>query len=518
MNLLLINPFITVSELTVDLAEPLGLVYLATYVKEKFGDQITISVLDLYEMGADKPKRLANGYYMLGIDDKQLIRNKIEEFSPDLIGVTCNFTAYAPDALRTAAIAHSCTPDVPMVMGGAHATMDPETIMRENPFIDYIVREEGEATLEEMIRALQGEMPISSVDGLVYRTVDGQIKHSPDRKFIKNLDDIPIPDRSYIRMDRYSTFPRLSTWYTRKKPIASIITSRGCPYDCVFCSTKVMWRRRWRGSSVERIIEEIEYLEREYAVKEVTIFDDQFFTKKDRVLDFCNYFANREKKIAFSYDAGTSPWLVDEHMLTMLKKAGFYSIRFPIETGNEKTLVYVNKPVKLQQSLDLIQAANKLGFWTSGNFILGFPYEERKQMEDTVRYAYNSGLDFASFIAARPHKGSEMYETFKKEGLLDKGIAHTSLYDVSDYDTTKLTAKEITEIIQKASSGWYFHKLKFFLNPYNFVNFFLPKLQSWEDFTYMFRIFFVLVKARIIPLLRKKIIGTSSLIKARSTE
>ncbi len=517
MNLLLINPFITVSELTVDLAEPLGLVYLATYAKEKFGDDIEISILDLYEMGADKPRRLDNGYFLLGIDDEALIRQRIEAFAPDLIGVTCNFTAYAPDAIRAAEIAHSIAPDVPLVMGGAHATMAPEALLEENPFIDFIVREEGEVTLEELLLAIRGEREVASVDGLVFRSEEGQIVRTPDRKFIKDLNDIPIPDRSYIRMDRYSTFPRLSTWYTRKKPIASIITSRGCPYDCVFCSTKVMWRRRWRGSSVERIIEEIEYLEREYNVKEVTIFDDQFFTRRERVREFCRYFIQREKKIAFSYDAGTSPWLVDEDMLVLLKQAGFYSIRFPIETGNEETLAYVNKPVKLDKSLDLIRVANKLGFWTSGNFILGFPYEEREQMDDTIRYAYNSGLDFASFIAARPHKGSEMYETFKKEGLLDKGIAHTSLYDVSDYDTTKLTAKEITEIIQRAARGWYVHKVKFFLNPRNFVNAFLPKLQSWDDLKYMTRIVFVLLKARIIPLIKKRYFGSGSQAKVHST-
>ncbi len=515
MNLLLINPFITVTELTVDLAEPLGLVYLASYAKSKFGDSINISILDLYEMGADKPEKKPSGYYLLGIEDMNLIRSRIKEFEPDLIGVTCSFTAYAPDAIRAASIANSIAPDVPIVMGGAHATMASESIMKENPFIDFVVREEGEATLVELINELENDMNFQSVDGLVYRDKQGNIVRNRDREFIKNLDDIPIPDRSYIRMDRYTTFPRQSTWYTRKKPIASIITSRGCPYDCVFCSTKVMWRRRWRGSSVERVIEEIEYLENEYDVKEVTIFDDQFFTRKERVRDFCNYFIAREKKISFSYDAGTSPWLIDEEMLALLKRAGFYSIRFPIETGNADVMTYVKKPVDLEKSLGLIRHANSLGFWTSGNFIIGFPYESREQIDDTIRYAYNSGLDFASFIAARPHKGSEMYETFKKEGLLDRGIAHTSLYDVSDYDTTQLTAQEITNIIQKASRGWYLNKLKFFMHWSNIRTAFLPKLQSLDDIVYMARILVRLTQVRIIPLLKKRF-SNSFTIKERS--
>ncbi len=517
MNILLINPFITVADLTVDLAEPLGLVYLATYVKARFGDDINISILDLYEMGADNPKHLADGNYLLGEDDEEVIRERIESFDPDLIGVTCNFTAYSLDAIKTAYIAHEIMPEVPIVMGGAHATMAPESIMEEYSFVDFVVREEGEVTLEELIQQLSGDKQFEAVEGLVYRDDKGAIVRNPDRNFIKNLDDIPIPDRSYIQMDRYSNFPRKSTWYTRKKPIASIITSRGCPYDCVFCSTKVMWRRRWRGSSVERVIEEIEYLEREYGVKEVTIFDDQFFARKDRVRDFCNYFIARKEKISFSYDAGTSPWLVDKEMLALLKRAGFYAIRFPIESGNADTMAYVNKPVDLKESLELIREANRLGFWTSGNFIIGFPYEEREHIEDTIRYAYNSGLDFASFIAARPHKGSEMYETFKKEGLLDKGIVHTSIYDVSDYDTTHFTAQEITDIIQGAARGWYVNKMKFFMRPKNFRTAFLPKLQSWDDALYMVRMVWRLFQIRIIPMLKKKYGSGRSEVKKYTT-
>jgi magnesium-protoporphyrin IX monomethyl ester (oxidative) cyclase len=241
-----------------------------------------------------------------------------------------------------------------------------------------------------------------------------------------------------------------------------------------------------------------------YGVKEVTIFDDQFFANKKRVYDFCYYFIKRKGKIYFSYDAGTSPWLVDKPLLEEMKRAGFYAIRFPIETGNLQTLKFIKKPVDLEKAKELIKVANRLGYWTSANFILGFPYETKAEMEETIKYAYESGLDFTSFIAARPHKGAELYDIYEKEGLLKKGIIHTSIFDQSDYDTTQMTAKEITQIISKASKGWYFNKFKFFINPYNFMNYFLPKIKSFDDFLYTCKMFAKLIRIKILPLSKRR--------------
>ena len=503
MNLLLIHPYITVRDLNVDLNEPLGLICLATYMKQIFGRDINVSILDLYEMGADKPKAIENDKYIVGINDISIIKREIDQFSPDLIGITCNFTAYAQDVLEVASIVKSISPEIPLVMGGAHVTMASISMMEENSNIDFIIRNEGEITLEQLIIELTGDQQYESINGLTYRNKDGCIFENPERKLIKDIDILPIPDRKYIKMNRYMSFPRVTTWYTRKRPIASIITSRGCPYDCIFCSTKVMWRRHWRPRSVKKVIEEIEILISKYDVKEVTIFDDQFFANRMRVNDICDYFIKRKGKMYFSYDAGTSPWLVDKPLLEKMKKAGFYAIRFPIETGNRRTLTFIKKPVDLDNAKEIIKVANKLGYWTSANFILGFPYETKTEMEETIKYAYESGLDFTSFIAARPHKGSELYEIYEKEGLLEKGIVHTSLFDQSDYDTTQMTAKEITQIITKASKGWYLNKIKFFLKPYNFVNYFLPKMQSFDDCLYSCKMIAKLIRIKMLPLLKK---------------
>jgi radical SAM superfamily enzyme YgiQ (UPF0313 family) len=503
MNVLLIHPYITIREPNVDLNEPLGLVSLATYLRDVLGDTVRVEILDLYQLGEDKPRSIGDGQYILGLKDRSVIEQTFSRFQPDLVGIACNFTAYAQDALEVASAVKDVAPHTPIVMGGAHATMDSKGLLEEHSCVDFVVRNEGEITLRELVTAIDEGLPLSSIDGLSYRDTDNKVLENPNRKFISDIDVLPIPDRSFINMHQYMRFRRRTTWYTRKRPIASIITSRGCPFDCVFCSTKVMWRRKWRPRSVAKVTEEIEILASDYGAREITIFDDQFFTDRKRVEKFCEYFAARKPKLAFSYDAGTSPWLVDEALLKQMKKAGFYALRFPIETGNPQTLKFIKKPVNLAKARDIVRSANRLGYWTSGNFILGFPYETREEMEETIQYAYGCGLDFASFIAARPHRGSELYDIFEKEGLLDSGVIHTSVFDVSDYDSTQMSAEEITGMITRAAKGWYAQKLKFYLHPLNFVMYFLPKFKSLGDVLYGFRMCLRILSVKIVPLLRK---------------
>ena len=238
MNIVLINPFITAHEPNVYLTEPLGLVCLASYLKQVFVDKIQVSILDLYALGAMTPRQ-KNNLYVLGIDDDKYIMKAFHLLSPDLIGITCNFTAYAMDSFEVAAISKKILPRVPIVMGGAHATIEAESILKNNDYIDYVIRNEGEITLEYLVRALQGEHTIESVDGLTYRNPDKTVVSNQGRKLISDLDILPIPDRSFIDIERYKYFNKKCVWYVRQEPVATIMTSRGCPYNC--CDTIFQW-------------------------------------------------------------------------------------------------------------------------------------------------------------------------------------------------------------------------------------------------------------------------------------
>ncbi|OQY48099.1 MAG: hypothetical protein B6247_25600 [Candidatus Parabeggiatoa sp. nov. 2] len=398
MNIVLIHPYIVVRDMGIYLSEPLGLVCLATYLKQVFKEEVNVSILDLYAMGAGNPKRKGN-MYVKGIDDEVQIHAEISKIKPDLIGITCCFTGYFGEALEVAAMAKRLYSSVPIVMGGTHATLEAKSILRDNSFVDFIVCHEGEIALEQLVRSLRGELTIESIDGLCFRAKDKSVVENPSRKLISDLDILPIPDRKFIDMEHYKQYNHRLFNFFRKKPIATVMTSRGCPYKCVFCCTKNMWKRQYRPSRLEKVFKEIEILVSEYGVREICILDDQFIMKKERIYEFCDYFINRKLDIVFSNVAGISGWLADDDILLhRMRRAGFYKITVPIETGNAETIKFIRKPIDLEKVGKLVTKANKLGYWTGAFFIIGFPYETREQIMETIDFAYNSELDFAHFF------------------------------------------------------------------------------------------------------------------------
>nr|VFK28823.1 MAG: magnesium-protoporphyrin IX monomethyl ester (oxidative) cyclase [Candidatus Kentron sp. MB]VFK33965.1 MAG: magnesium-protoporphyrin IX monomethyl ester (oxidative) cyclase [Candidatus Kentron sp. MB]VFK76528.1 MAG: magnesium-protoporphyrin IX monomethyl ester (oxidative) cyclase [Candidatus Kentron sp. MB] len=502
MNIVLIHPHIVVRDPDIYLSEPLGLISLATYLKQVFKDKVTVSILDLYAMEAGKPKRQGN-MYVKGVNDKARIHVEIDKKKPDLIGIGCCFTGYFGEALEVAAVLKQFYPSVPIVMGGAHATLVAKEILQDNSYVDFIIRNEGEITLEQLVRALRGELTMESVDGLSFRAPDNSIVENPPRKFISDLDTLPIPDRGFVDMEHYKKYSGKLFYFAKKRPIATIMTSRGCPYECVFCCTKNIWRRKYRARGLEQVFKEIEILVSEYGIREICILDDQFIMKKDRIYEFCDYFIDRKLNISFSNVAGISAWLADDdNLLDKMRKAGFYKITIPIESGNQETIKFIRKPINLEKVSKLISKANRLGYWTGAFFIIGFPYETREQIMETVDFAYNSELDFAHFFVAQPYIGTELYDIFQKEKLVDDKIIPGTFIFHGWHDSLKMSADDLNKIQSMASGGWLKHKLIFYLKPKNFFNILFPKFKKPSDFRYSFSIFWMLINRKIKELLK----------------
>lgn len=494
MKVLLIHPYVTTINPYIVLTEPLGLAYLAAYL-----EGYDLKILDLFALGFNEVKRVGS-LYRKGISDPNRIINMIKGYNPDLIGITCNFTTYASDVFEIAKLVKDNFSNIPVILGGAHATMDAENILKNNPAIDVVVRGEGEVTFRKTIEAMDTGKNLNGLEGISYRD-NGFVVSNQKRDLIEDLNILPLPDRKKIPLDSYLKTNSLALPFTKRKPIATLMTSRGCPYDCIFCSTKVVWRRQWRPRSPEKVIEEIELLVKEYGAKEIAINDDQFMSDTNRVSCICDLLINKNLNVTLSIPSGTSVWLANYELLKKMKSAGFYRLCFPIETGNEKTLFFIRKPVNLAKARDTIRLANRLGMWTQGNFIIGFPYETKEEIATTIKYAFKSGLDYAIFFIAKPYMGSELFEIFKQEGLVQE-IAKGSNVEKANYDTKTIKAAELQVIRDKASRRYFFIKILFYLNPINFYKYLLPKISSAEDFQYTVKILFRV----IVRVMREKFV------------
>lgn len=477
MKILLIHPYITSDGRDTVLTEPLGLAYLAACLTEH-----EVKIIDLYAMGFNELTEV-DGLFRRGISEEKKIAEMIKAFSPDVVGITCNFTSYAPDAYEVAQIAKSSINKTLIVLGGAHASMNSEEVLGENKCVDVVVRGEGEITFRELIEAHDAGRELNNIAGITYREPDGEIISNPKRPLISDLNVLPMPDRSKLQMDTYLNINSMSMPFAKREPVATLMTSRGCPFNCIFCSTKVVWERKFRPRTAENVISEIEHLVSAYGVREIAIMDDQFVANKARVHQICDMLIEKRVNVTISIPSGTSVWIVDEALLRKMRKAGFYRLCFPIETGNLNSLRFIRKPIDLQKAKETIKLANRLGFWTQGNFMIGFPYETREEIQETIEYAYQSGLDYALFYIAKPHAGSEMYDIFEQEGLLPE-IARGANHENSYYDTKTMTAFELQDLRDKASNGYLWAKLSSYLNPINFCSYVLPKVSSPEGFMY----------------------------------
>ena len=497
MKVLLIHPYITSdkNEFMQTLSEPLGLLSLVTYIDAMSDKRIEMEILDLYALGHANNTERKNNRISRGLCDKGEISAHLRRIRPDIIGIHCNFTGYAEDVIEIATICKEVCSHVPVMIGGAHASYDSENILAKHQCVDYIVRREGEETLYELINTIMTGGDIGLIKGITYRSKEGKVILNPDRELIKDLDIIPFPDRSHISMEIYKKLNEESFPIAMNQPAATIMASRGCPYNCIFCSTKNMWGRKWRGRSPSHIIQEIEYLVKEFGIREIVFYDDQFLVDKHWVNDLCDAIISSDLKVSLSLPAGTSVWLADKNLLRKMKNAGFYRLNLPIESGNPDTIKFIRKPIKLDKVLEVIKTANSMGFWTAANFIIGFPDETEEDIKRTVKFAYECGIDYPFFFIAKPLAGAELYDIVKRDGFLDELDTSSSVF-VAKNDTRHFKAEDLVRIRNEAERNYAKHKIIWLLNPYNFVNSIIPKMLSLKGLKYFIKIFISVIKGK----------------------
>ncbi|MEM4599470.1 MAG: radical SAM protein [Candidatus Methanomethylicaceae archaeon] len=426
---MLINPPITTNLETASIlglkAPPLGLAYIAG-VLEKEGYDVKIIDASALDISNEK----------LGLI--------LKKESPDVIGVTST-TPTIYDAMKTIVTAKKYCPDSITVMGGYHITFLPEETMMECPELDIGVIGEGEATIIDLLKYLEGRKSISEVDGIIYRKEGKIIKNKP-RKLIENLDEIPFPARHLLPLDRY-------TILGERHRLGNVMTSRGCPFRCIFCSSSLFYGRRFRARSPKNVVDEIEELVYKYNIKSIEIVDDTFTINIKRAWEIAKEIINRGLDIWWACGARVD--LVTKGLLKIFKKAGCEVIYYGIESGSEKVLKILKKGITLEQVKKAVKWAKEVSLEVVGSFIIGTPGETKEDVMKTIKFAKDCDLDFAQFTAMTPYPGTEVYEIAKKEGLLltKDWSKYTTILPVMR--TKELSEKEISSLIDKAYKSFY---------------------------------------------------------------
>jgi anaerobic magnesium-protoporphyrin IX monomethyl ester cyclase len=318
------------------------------------------------------------GYHVQCIDacnmTWKLLEEKILESKPDVVGITC-WTFARGRAFKTGNIARSCCPDAKIIIGGQHATFLPEQTM-DAANADFVVLREGEKTIVELIQTIQKNGDFSKVKGIAYRDGDKIFITTP-RPFISDLDTITFPDYDDFNLDDYKGLPDSG------RRAAGIITSRGCPFDCNYCSSKEFWTRKWRYRSAENIFSEIEYLYLELGVRALMVFDDNFTVNKTRTIEVCKGIIDR--KIDLVWCCIGSVRAVDNEILTWMKKAGCYQIQYGVESGSTKILKNINKGQTLEQIKNAFRWTTEAGMEVYAYLIVGAPGETDETINETIQ-------------------------------------------------------------------------------------------------------------------------------------
>lgn len=348
--------------------------------------------------------------YQVTMLDANALRLQPEDIVPqvtdaDVVGLT----AMTPTVSAAISIAHHlkrAKPDLTIVLGGAHATLLPEETLAAAPEIDVILRGEGEETIVELLRALEYKQPLDIVSGISYRQ-DGKVISTKARSATIDLDSLPFLGYHLLPWHRYRPHPP----HGRALPFAAIITSRGCPYRCSYCS-KPIFGNKFRGQSPERVVDEVAYYQEKFGIKELAFYDDVFTLDKKRAYAIADEILKRGLKICWTGETRVN--LVDKELLRHMKQAGCYAIAYGIESASPEIINTLNKDITLEQVEAAVSITREVGLQTIGYFMIGSPGESPETINQTIELAKRLKLDFAQFAITTPFPGTELYNLYLK--------------------------------------------------------------------------------------------------------
>jgi magnesium-protoporphyrin IX monomethyl ester (oxidative) cyclase len=403
-------------------------------------------------------EHIEGDFYKVGLSWEYL-EKKIKAFEPDVVGITCSFTVQSANAFKVAEITKKINHSIKVVMGGVHPSALPkETLQHE--CVDYVIIGEGEYSFLELIRKLERGKSVSGIDGLGFKLHE-KVKINPKTKFIKNIDELPFPARHLLPIEEYFKAGKRA-FHVKSEKNLSVITSRGCPFDCRFCSIHCLWGRSWRPHSPERVISEIKHLIDTYDVEEISFEDDNIILDRERFVRICEGIEPLD--IKWCTPNGIRVNSLDHELLEIMKKSGCYSLNLAIEHGDPQMLNIMNKQVDLEKAKQITESCKKLGIYTFGYFVIGMPGETRETIGRSIEFAKNTALNEIGVFIATPYPGSALHqECVEKKYVQDLDWSRV-FTDKAVISTPQLSASDLEDLRVKFAIE--FNKSTFNVMPY----------------------------------------------------
>lgn len=368
----------------------LGLLYVASILEKQ---SIDVKLISYYS------NLMKNGF------NEKSIAGTLKRQNPDFILLSANLIDF--NSLRIIIkIAKQEVPNCKIILGGSMASTIHKIILKELHNIDFLVLGEGEKTIVDLLNKLYKKEDFSKVKGIAYRK-NNKINFTEKRESTTNLDELPLPSWHLVDFSKCKLGP--TSQYTKGRGI-NMITSRGCPFNCIFCDKSILGYK-WRGRSAQNVFTEIKLLYDEYKVRNIFFFDDLFLFDRNRVKDICKLI--KKENLEFSWSCQSRVDMVDTGLLKVMKNAGCKAIGYGVEGGTRRALKLINKDITLEQVKYAIDETRKLRIETKGFFMLGFPNETRKEILDTIDTAIYLNPDTAIFSIVTPYPNTILWEMVK---------------------------------------------------------------------------------------------------------
>lgn len=426
---------------------PLGLAYLAAFL-EKQG--YSVKIVDIAAEGYYKTKEEGD-HITYGLEDGE-IKKIIQDFEPDFVGISCIFTTQSKNAKDILRLVKEVNKDIVTSMGGSHPTYALDDVL-DCEYLDYAVMGEGELSTLGLLEALSKGKDASKVGGIAYKKGNEKIINN-NLQYVERVDDLPFPARHLMNIELYFKINLPQNPYCLGKRVTQVITSRGCPGQCIFCTTTNFWGNRYRGRNSASVIAEIRTLKEKYNIDEVQFTDDNLTLNKKRAIEILD--GIKEFDIMWSVPQGVAVWTLDDQMIEKMKESGCYQLTFAIESGNQEVLnKIVKKPLNLKKVKPLVKKAQALGIGVHAFCICGLPGETIDQMHQTYDFVKDCRFDSASFFAATPLVGSELLQICREKGYLRSDIScNDLLYKVGNISTPEFQAGQINELVRNFNKAY----------------------------------------------------------------